>query len=284
MAVTLQQTLINIDEQHLVFHLHNDQISYILGVETGGVLAHLYFGPRVRGYHGERQYPRIDRGFSGNLPNTTDRTYSKDDLPQEYGGNNTGDYRQPAAIIRAANGARTVDFRYQDCRLEAGKPDLKGLPQTYVEAEDEAQTLIVTMRDATLGVTAELAYTIYRDRPVITRSVRIINHSEQPVDLEKVASMQMDLPTQPLDAISLPGSYARERQMSRERLHRGLTQFESRRGASSHHMNPFVALADPDTNEFRGNVLGALLIYSGNHQFSLERDPIGQTGLTVGIN
>ncbi|KZU60359.1 Alpha-galactosidase [Lactiplantibacillus plantarum] len=110
MAVTLQQTLIDIDEEQLVFHLHNDQISYILGVETGNVLAHLYFGPRVRGYHGERQYPRIDRGFSGNLPNTTDRSYSKDDLPQEYGGNNTGDYRQPAAIIRAANGARTVDF------------------------------------------------------------------------------------------------------------------------------------------------------------------------------
>ena len=284
MAVTLQQTLIDIDEEQLVFHLHNDQISYILGVETGNVLAHLYFGPRVRGYHGERQYPRIDRGFSGNLPNTTDRSYSKDDLPQEYGGNNTGDYRQPAAIIRAANGARTVDFRYQDCRMEAGKPELKGLPQTYVEDEDEAQTLIVTLRDATLGVTLELAYTIYRDRPVITRSARLINHSEQAVDLEKVASMQMDLPTQPLDAISLPGSYARERQLSRERLHRGVTQFESRRGASSHHMNPFVALADPNTNEFQGNVLGALLIYSGNHQISLERDPIGQTRLTMGIN
>ncbi|MGO2971543.1 MAG: alpha-galactosidase, partial [Lactiplantibacillus plantarum] len=284
MAVTLQQTLIDIDEEQLVFHLHNDQISYILGVETGNVLAHLYFGPRVRGYHGERQYPRIDRGFSGNLPNTTDRSYSKDDLPQEYGGNNTGDYRQPAAIICAANGARTVDFRYQDCRMEAGKPELKGLPQTYVEDEDEAQTLIVTLRDATLGVTLELAYTIYRDRPVITRSAQLINHSEQAVDLEKVASMQMDLPTQPLDAISLPGSYARERQLSRERLHRGVTQFESRRGASSHHMNPFVALADPNTNEFQGNVLGALLIYSGNHQVSLERDPIGQTRLTMGIN
>ncbi|MDH5112853.1 glycoside hydrolase family 36 N-terminal domain-containing protein, partial [Lactiplantibacillus plantarum] len=158
------------------------------------------------------------------------------------------------------------------------------LPQTYVEDEDEAQTLIVTLRDATLGVTLELAYTIYRDRPVITRSARLINHSEQAVDLEKVASMQMDLPTQPLDAISLPGSYARERQLSRERLHRGVTQFESRRGASSHHMNPFVALADPNTNEFQGNVLGALLIYSGNHQVSLERDPIGQTRLTMGIN
>ncbi|ORN35030.1 Alpha-galactosidase [Lentilactobacillus parabuchneri] len=160
----------------------------------------------------------------------------------------------------------------------------RSLPQTYVEDEDEAQTLIVTLRDATLGVTLELAYTIYRDRPVITRSARLINHSEQAVDLEKVASMQMDLPTQPLDAISLPGSYARERQLSRERLHRGVTQFESRRGASSHHMNPFVALADPNTNEFQGNVLGALLIYSGNHQVSLERDPIGQTRLTMGIN
>ena len=117
----------------------------------------------------------------------------------------------------------------------------RSLPQTYVEDEDEAQTLIVTLRDATLGVTLELAYTIYRDRPVITRSARLINHSEQAVDLEKVASMQIDLPTQPLDAISLPGSYARERQLSREWLHRGVTQFESCRGASSHHMNPFVA-------------------------------------------
>ena len=48
----------------------------------------------------------------------------------------------------------------------------RSLPQTYVEDEDEAQTLIVTLRDAALGVTLELAYTIYRDRPVITRSAR----------------------------------------------------------------------------------------------------------------
>lgn len=77
----------------------------------------------------------------------------------------------------------------------------RSLPQTYAEDEDEAQTLIVTLRDATLGVTLGLAYTIYRDRPVITRSARLINHSEQAVDLEKVASMQMDLPTQPLDVL-----------------------------------------------------------------------------------
>ena len=77
MSVTLKTNLIDVDEQQLIFHLHNEQISYILGVETGNVLAHLYFGPRVRAYHGERRYPRIDRGFSGNLPDTLDRTYSR---------------------------------------------------------------------------------------------------------------------------------------------------------------------------------------------------------------
>ncbi|MFC6181695.1 alpha-galactosidase [Lactiplantibacillus daowaiensis] len=276
--------LITVDESNLTFHLHNQTTSYVLGVETGAILTHLYFGSRIKQYHGERRYPRIDRGFSGNLPESLDRTYSKDDLPQEYSGNNTGDYRQPAAIIRAENGARTTDFRYQSYRIMAGKPDLVGLPQTYVEMADEAQTLLVTLVDATLAVQLELAYTIYRDRPVVTRSAKFINQGSQPVTLEKAASMSLDLPSQPLDAISLPGSYARERQVTRQALQRGVTQFESRRGASSHQMNPFVALADPMTTEMHGAVMGALLLYSGNHQISLERDQIEQTRLTIGIN
>lgn len=287
--MVLEQTittrkLIHIDEEQLIFHLQNSQISYVLGVETGGVLAHLYFGPRIQRYHGERYYPRIDRGFSGNLPGSLDRTYSKDDVPQEYSGNNTGDYRLPAAIIRAANGARTTDFRYKDYRVHTAKPELKGLPQTYVESDDEADTLTIIMVDETLNLQLELAYTIYRERPVVTRSAKLINLSEETVNIEKIASMQLDLPTRPLEVISLPGSYARERQISRHEVRRGVTQFESRRGGSSHHMNPFIALVEPQTTEFNGEALGILLIYSGNHQLSVERDSIGQTRVTAGIN
>ena len=120
--------MINFDEDSKVFHLKNKQISYLFSIEEGGLLSHLYYGPAIREYHGERFYPRVDRGFSGNLPESTDRTYSKDDLLQEYSGNNTGDYRVPAITIRGKDGARLTDFRYVSHKLCAGKPTLKGLP------------------------------------------------------------------------------------------------------------------------------------------------------------
>ena len=49
-------------------------------------------------------------------------------------------------------------------------------------------------------------------------------------------------------------------------------------------MNPFVALVDKNTDEFQGNALGVLLVYSGNHQFTLEKDQIDQIRLITGIN
>ncbi|MGM9905762.1 hypothetical protein, partial [Lactobacillus sp.] len=60
--------LIEYDAKEQVFHLHNQSISYLFSVVKGGTLSHLYFGKRVKGYHGELTYPAVDRGFSGNLP------------------------------------------------------------------------------------------------------------------------------------------------------------------------------------------------------------------------
>lgn len=62
-----QGSLISFDAETQSFHLHNDEISYVPGIEDGGVLAHLYFGRRIKKYHGQLKSPRIDRGFSGNL-------------------------------------------------------------------------------------------------------------------------------------------------------------------------------------------------------------------------
>lgn len=67
--------LVEFDENTKTFHLHNDLISYIFQVEEGGLLSHLYFGKRVKQYHGLMKYQRADRGFSGNLPGSLDRTF-----------------------------------------------------------------------------------------------------------------------------------------------------------------------------------------------------------------
>ena len=64
----MTSNLIKFDDQNKVFHLHNKQISYLLSIEDGGTLSHLYFGGAVKNYNNQLKYPRLDRGFSGNLP------------------------------------------------------------------------------------------------------------------------------------------------------------------------------------------------------------------------
>lgn len=276
--------MISFDEKQKVFNLSNDEISYLFSIEKGNVLSHLYYGPRIRNYHGERKYPRVDRGFSGNLPHSTDRTYSKDDLLQEYSGNNTGDYRVPSITIKGTDGAYLTDFRYDSYKIIAGKPKLSGLPASYVKDDSEAESLEVTLRDQTLNVELVLSYTIYKDRPVITRNARLTNTSDHAVDIEKIDSIQLDLTKHDYDLVYLPGQYALERQKTRKSLNQGIFELSSRRDSSSHHMNPFAALVDKSTDEFQGNALGVLLVYSGNFKFTIERDQIDQTRLLAGIN
>ncbi|MCT3053897.1 alpha-galactosidase [Leuconostoc mesenteroides] len=278
---------ISFDDKQNVFHLSNRQISYLIQIEEGGLLSHLYFGKKITKYHGSRHYPRLDRGFSPNLagkPHQTDRSYSKDTLLQEYGSYNTGDFRQAAIKIQGANGAQASDFRFQSFKIINGKPHLDCLPQAYVLSEDEAKTLIINLVDSTLNVQVSLYYTIYNDRPVVARSTKITNLSQQSINIEKIASMQLDLPASDLEIISLPGAHVRERQMERQIVRQGVTEFSSHRGTSSHHMNPFVALVTPNTTENEGEAVGIQLVYSGNHQFTIERDYVEQTRVLSGIN
>ncbi len=176
--------LIAFDAKTQVFHLHNQQISYIFAIEDGGVLGHLYFGQAVAGYHGERHYPRKDRGFAGNLPVADpERGFSLDTLPQEISSRGEADFRIPAFVICQADGAQASRFIYASHRIVPGKPKLPGLPAAYVESPDEAATLIVTVVDQPSRLQADLYYTIYRDRAVIARSVCFRNPADQPPSL-----------------------------------------------------------------------------------------------------
>lgn len=276
--------LINYDEKNRVFHLHNDQISYLLAVEEGKTLAHLYFGKAIKNYHGQMRYPRVDRGFSGNLPGSLDRTFSRDSLPKEYSSAGEMDYHTPAAVIRQSDGSNALFLTYEGYKIVDGKPDLEGLPHSFVESKDEAQTLIITLIDEKSQVKFELSYTIYRNRSVITRSVKVINDGDEKVNIEKVASMQIDFVDRDFESITLPGAHAHERRVERSKINQGIHVYSSHRGTSSHQMNPFMALVDPDTTEFAGDAYGFALVYSGNHKFEVERDQFAQTHVNIGIN
>lgn len=280
-------TLITVDDQQLVFHLHNQKISYVLGVDAGKTLVHLYVGKPIAHYHGQRRYPYRDRGFSGNLPTqdpaTADRTISRDTLLQEYSSAGAMDYRKPAVIVRQGNGSNALFLEYAGYTIVSGKPKLCGMPSAR-GSEADAATLIITLVDRLTQVHVKLYYTIFADLAVIARRVVVCNQGTQPVALEKVASLQVDLPPHNYDVITLPGAHANERQITRSHLTPGVHSFESIRGTSSHQMNPAVALVEPTTTENQGPAFGFMLVYSGNHQSMVEVDPIHQLRVQLGIN
>ncbi len=265
------------------FHLTNGEISYIFRVSEDGKLLQLYYGAAVP----ERYYSYLVE--LQHRPMTTyrkegDLRYSLEHVRQEFPEYGTTDFRHPAICLRQENGSRITDFVYVSHQIVDGKPALEGLPATYTEAQTEAKTLILTLRDEVTEVEVQLFYTIFADWPVIARSSKVINQGREACYLESLASLSLDLPDADYNWLQLSGAWARERYIKERPLQQGIQSIESTRGISSPHHNPFVALKRPETTEFSGPVLGAALVYSGNFLIQAEVDTYDVTRLQIGIN
>ncbi len=266
------------------FHLFNDEISYIFTVLKNGHLGQLYFGAAI---HDREDFSHLiemtPRAMTA-CPYDQDPAFSLEHLRQEYPVYGTSDFRHPAVEVMQQNGSSISEFVYESHTIASGKPNLPGLPATYVEDDREAMTLEVTLRDALTGVTALLRYTIFADYAAIARSVMIANQGEETVHLRRAMSLSLDLPDSDYEWLQLSGCWGRERHIVRRPLTPGLTAVDSLRGSSSHEQNPFVALLRPDAGERQGEVLGLSLIYSGNFQISAQVDAHQNTRLLCGIN
>lgn len=275
--------MIHFDKKNHIFHLSNNKISYVMQIEEGGNLAHIYFGKKITHYSGHYRYPRLDRSFSPNPAGSKDRLFSLDTLMMEFPGNGFGDFREAAYDIQLPNGSHVAHFIYQSHEISQGKPALAGLPQTH-GAPQEIETLQIILRDEVAALELVLNYSIFTDTSAIIRSSAIKNDGLEPIVIHQLASQSLDFPNRPLDLIQLNGAWAKERQISREPVQTGIKKLDSKRGSSSHQQNPFVILADPATTEFSGEYYGVSLLYSGNHETIIEKDPYDQTRLIMGIN
>ena len=271
----------NEDEQ--LFHLYNGRISYMIQLVHGKYLAHVYWGSSVRMLQPSAILPFKGRTFSPNNE-PSDPVFSLDTLPQEYPAFGNGDFRTPAYQLQAPDGSTVTEFVYDSYEIFKGKPRLNGLPMAYVEDEEEAETLVITLVDSMLGVGLNLHYTIYRDVEVITRSVLFENLGSREVKIEKCMSMSVDFHDSNWDWLHLQGTWARERQIERRPMAHGVQSISSTRGASSHQQNPFLALLSKNATEDYGEVYGMSLVYSGNFQASIEVDPYEITRISMGIN
>ena len=257
-------------ENSKVFHLYNDTISYVMMILKNGHLGQLYYGKRIRdredfSYFLETcERPMTARVFE------EDDAFSLEHIRQEYPVFGTTDFRQPAVEVLQENGSRISDFVYQSHSVKGGKPKLSGLPATYTEADEEAETLTVTLRDTLTGMEIELLYTIFAEGGILARSARFLNSGEQTLRLTRAMSLSQDLPDRDYVWQQLSGCWARECHVHSRKLEPGIQAIGSMRGNSSHEHNPFLVLRRPHANERQGEVIGLSLIYSGNFRIQAE--------------
>jgi alpha-galactosidase len=268
------------------FHLSNRQISYIFKILENGHLGHLYYGKRIRHRPDFSHMLQVSSQENAVTPNTLPhlKGFSLDLLKQEYPSYGSGDYREPAISILQPNGSRLTNFVYHKHDITQGKPRIPGLPATYVESPDEALTLTIHLRDELIDAELALSYTIYRDLPIVTRHVSVMNHGNDALVLERLLSASIDFNHDDYRVLHLSGAWSRERHLEELDPTHSKIVIESKRGASSANNNPFLALKKRDATEDFGEVYGFSLVYSGNHIAQVEQNHMGSFRICMGIN
>lgn len=293
---------IYVDSTTNIFHLQGKNMSYLFQV-IEGYLVHIYWGAKLRSQafsiHDIDEWNGAGSTSEGNRlglvqirerssfisnPIQTRKQLSLDTLAQEFPQYGSSDLRHPAYQVQFEDGSRITELKYASHHIVAGKPSLEGLPHVYTEHEQEAETLTITMVDQYSGLHVHLSYTVFAHSDALARSARYENTGEQSFTLLKAGSASIDFADNNFEVISLPGAHERERYVNRHPIMPGTHRLESRRGSSSHQMNPFTALVRSATTEQTGDVYGFSLVYSGNFSIELEVEQYNMTRVTVGIN
>lgn len=275
---------ITFDEQRQLFHLYNDSVSYIIDVCAGRFIRSLYFGRHIH------DAADIQNSFEDDARALTacvggiEEHISLHHLPQEYPTYGSSDFHYPACLIRQTDGSSISAFAYEGHQIGCGKKNISPLPSTYVESDDEADSLDIILHDARNGIRVILSYTVYSSYPVIVRSSLISNEGNLTVSLRRAMSFSLDLSDCNYQMISLSGAWSRERHVHKRPLVEGVQSVHSMRGTSSAEHNPFIALIRPNTTESSGEVYGFSLVYSGNFLAQTEVDSFGRTRVMMGIH
>lgn len=271
------------NEKEKTFHLEGKDYSYIIGIAYDQYITHLYYGKQVQMVHPSRRMVARELGFSPSpLAFFKNRSVSLDTMPQEFPSFGYGDFRIPAVMIEQENGSRITDFKYQSYEILDEKPIIKGMPSCQSQ-ENETQTLVIHLMDEVLQLEACLYYTVYHHRNVLTRFVKLVNHGNQHLKIKKCVSCSFDMHDKEYQFLQLHGTHCKERHIEITPLRHGITKIESRRGSSSHMLNPFFALLRKDTNEDQGEVYGVNLVYSGNFEGAVEVDQRDTTRVQMGL-
>ena len=270
---------VSFDREKNRFTVSTDNSEYIFEIDSGKYLVHLYYGAPNPAE--DKLYRYFARSFSPHTVEEDGHEYSQTDALSEYPFFGTGDFGTCSLRIQNADGNSATELRYDGYEILENHPDISPLPYP---SSCGSETLHITLFDVFTGCRLNLYYTPYEKEDIITRYASIENLGNTRIHIEKLSSLCCDLKTENFDLISLYGDINYERMAERARIRRGRTVIESRRGASSHRFNPFIALCSGDAGEEEGDVYAFNLMYSGSFKDEIEYTIDNKTRINIGIN
>ena len=271
-------------EKERVFKIDTKTTSYVIAlVDEEGFVGHAYYGRRLQ--EADVAYlTRMQEGCRTPETNERDRLSFYDCFPMEYPTHGIGDFRESAIRVEDADGHWANKLTYKSHEIFTGKKKLAGLPATWCEKEEDAQTLELTLGDEEAGLEVVLSYSVFEDVDAVVRSTKVVNRSEEVKYLTKAMSASFDMDNKEYDKIVLYGSWARERHIDRTPVSYGVQMSRSNRGEGGHQQHAFTAILEKTADQNRGEVYGMDLIYSGNFRTLTERSQFDNLRIMTGIN
>ncbi len=258
------------------FVINTKNTTYAFEIVFDRYLCHTYYGKRISKLPAAQMRMLSFAPYAADL----DEHKSLDFFAQECSYYGSGDFR-PNALRLCSDGTGVTDFVYRAHRTFKGRLQLDGLPAA--RADENTQTLEVTMVDEVSGCRLKLYYTVFAELDVISRYMVIENKGKKSIRIDKCMPMMLDIDRSDLDMISLYGAHCHEVNFQRVPLHHGVQSVYSNRGASSHQYNPFIALCDHNATDERGEVYGFNLVYSGSFLDEVDVDQLGRTRVLMGL-
>jgi alpha-galactosidase len=238
--------------------LSTDYNSYVLAVGPHGELQHLYWGRPLQS-ESDITPPGVVHDLSAVDP-------FQMLINEEYPSWGGPLYEEPALKITREDGDRDLVLRYVSHRIQQN--DLE------VELKDIRDSIEVTLH-----------YRVYPHYGVVRRYTTIRNGTKQALTIESAQSAAWYLPQGTSYQLTyLSGRWAAEMQINHEPIHEGMKILESRKGHTSHNLNPWFAIDASDAAEESGNVWFGALAWSGNWRITVEQTPYEQVRVTGGFN
>jgi alpha-galactosidase len=274
-----------LDDARPAFVLDTEKSTYVFRILPTGQPEHLYYGAHIS-IDGMKDLEALEEKHvfpPGNtlLYDQEHPEYTLEDVCLEFSSLGKGDMREPFVEVTFPDGSRSPDFRFDRAEITDTPPDLGSLPSAYRE-DGKAEHLTVFYQEAAGELTLELHYCVFGE--CICRNAVLRNNGKTAVELDRLMSLQLDLPCSGYSVTSFHGAWTKEMQKSTLSLPAGKFVMESRAGTSSSYMNPFFILHASDAAEEHGECHGFHLIYSGNHYEAVEVSPYGKTRVVTGIN